>query len=105
MFDKFDNDKMSNGILLGFIAPFICFLAFYLIVFLTGLAFSLKPFVSLNSLLLLSIAPNFLLVRRSLSRKKMEHNGKGILLITFIFIMLFFLGRQYLLNIHLPGLI
>lgn len=104
MFDKFDKDLTAHGMLLGFFAPFTCFLVFYLIVFLIVMALSLKPFVSINSLALLSIAPNFLLVRRSLSRKKMEHHGRGVLLMTFVFIMLFFLGRQYLLSIHLPGL-
>ena len=104
MFEKFDIDLTARGMLLGFIAPFVCFTLFYLLVFLVGFTFSLKAFVSLNSLVLLGTAPNFLLVRRSLSRKKMEHNGRGILMMTFVYIMLFFLSRNLLLGIHLPGL-
>ena len=104
MFKHFDEDITTKGMLLGFISPPVCFTAFYLVVFLVYLAFFPEPFITLNSLVMLSIAPNFLLVRRSFNAKKMENNGKGVLATTFVYIMLFFLARNLLLGIHLPGL-
>ncbi len=91
--------------LIGFIAPIIVYPVFYMIVFLVWKIFPLKPFINLNGLILLSIAPNFLLIRQAMSRKKLEHTGGGLVALTFIYIMLFFLARNYIASIQLPGLI
>jgi len=91
--------------LMGLVAPFIFFSTLYAVVFLVGIVFAQPPFMRFNSLVLLGIAPNFLLVRRFMSRNKMEHTGGGLVAVTFAYIMLFFLMRSYLVDIRLPGLL
>jgi hypothetical protein len=101
----YNKDNAKYGMLLGFVAPLLFFSAFYLVIFLVGLVFSLQPFIRLHSLILLSIAPNFLLVRGFMSRRKMEHSGGGLVAVTFAYIMFFFLLKSYLLDFRLPGLL
>lgn len=99
-----NKDHTATGALIGALAPAVVLTIVYLVVYSVTKLFSILPFVSLNSLVLLSIAPNFLLVRYFFLRKKQEQTSKGCLVITVGYIILFFIfihGKQLY---HLPGM-
>lgn len=99
-----NKDSTYYGIMLGALLPFGFLAVFYLLVFSFILISGMEAFVTLNSLVILSIAPNFLLVRYLINKKHQEQSGKGVLIITVGYILLFFLFVHGTSLIHLPGL-
>lgn len=100
-----NKDSVYFGILLGALLPFGFLAVFYLLIFLIIQVSGIQPFLSLNSLILLSIAPNFLIIRYFFNKKHLEHTGSGILIISVGYVFLFFLFVHGTRLIHLPGLI
>jgi hypothetical protein len=99
-----NKDSFPVGFLLGLIAPALFFIGFYAIIYIIVILLNVPAFLPLRSLVLLSIAPNFLLVRQYYNKKKLEHTGQGILVITVVYIVLFFIFIHGRTLGHLPGL-
>ncbi len=97
-------DQTPYGILLGAILPVIVLPCVYLLFFLLSLLPFIGPLITLNSLILLSFAPNLFLLRHFFTRLRFEHAGKGVLIISVLYFLLFFLlihGRPLF---EVPGL-
>jgi len=82
-------DSMILGIVIGFLCPIMLFGILYLISH--GFAPEGKEFlIQLPNLQLISISPNLFTLRYYLVKLKLDKTGRGILLITFIFAILYF---------------
>lgn len=97
-------DSLPIGILVGAVSPFIFLPVFYGIIYLVVMVFGAQAFMTLNSLILLSIAPNFILVRYFFNRRKQEHTGQGVIFITVGYVLMFFIFIHGTRLLHLPGL-
>lgn len=84
-------DSLWLGILIGIVFPFI----FYGLLVLVNLAisglFSESQEIKKNTMFLLSIFINLLPIRIYFVSLKMDMTGRGILLITFALMLLFFI--------------
>ena len=92
------------GFIIGAIAPFISLPVLYGIIYLIVKLFGIQPFIPLNSLILLSIAPNFFALRFFYNKQHVEHTGQGVLFITVGYVLLFFLFVHGKNLMQLPGL-
>ena len=99
-----NKNSLPLGILFGLIAPVLFFIVFYAVIYLVVTLFGLQPFLPLNSLVLLSLAPNFILVRYFFNTKKLEHTGQGLIFITLGLVAMFFIFIHGKNLMHLPGL-
>ncbi|MCX6269703.1 MAG: hypothetical protein NTU44_00500 [Bacteroidetes bacterium] len=97
-------DSMPIGGLLGIVFPIGSFIAFYLIFFGIVSVTHIQPFITLNTLILLSIAPNFFILRFYYNTKDKEITGKGMLLASLALIILFFIFVHKARLGTLPGL-
>lgn len=88
--EKLRRDSMWLGIIIGILFPGILF----------GILFTLSTFfapegknylIKLTTLILVSIFPNLFTLRYYLVKLKYDRTGRGILLITFIFAILYFI--------------
>lgn len=87
--EKLRSDKLWLGILIGTVIPVVLFGILYL------LSHYLAPegkdyIVKLPTLLLISIFSNLFILRYYLVKLKYDRTGRGILLVTFIFAILYF---------------
>ena len=85
-------------------APIVIFLVLYALIWVIVTAFGLYPFLKESSLAIISIALNFLLIRYFFNTKELHDTGKGLLLITVGWVLIFFLTKDMWVQIHLPGL-
>ena len=92
------------GFLIGAVAPLVSLPLIYGIIYLIVSIFSMQPFIPLNSLILLSVVPNFIGLRFFYNKQHTEHTGQGILFITVAYVLLFFIFMHGKSLIHLPGL-
>jgi hypothetical protein len=100
----FKQDKTSFGIQLGLGSPLAVFGVLYLIIFLVVKIGGMEPFMTQNSLIILSVVLNFIWIRYYFNTLKFQETGKGILLVTFVLIMIFFLLNRQFESSILPGL-
>ena len=100
----FKKDNIYFGMGIAAATPPIVFLIFYTIIWLVVTIFGLYPFMMHSQLAVLSIAPDFILLRIFFSGKKLHETGKGILLLTFAWVLVIFLFKDFWTQIHLPGL-
>ncbi len=87
--EKLRSDKLWLGVLIGTLIPAILFGILY------SLSHYLAPdgrdyIVKLPTLLLISIFSNLFSLRYYLVKLKYDRTGRGILLVTFIFAILYF---------------
>ncbi len=98
MIEKLRRDNIWMGILLGLVIPAALFGILYGIIAIIENYTGKIAFVSIQKVLLLSIIPNLFLLRYYLLKLKYDLTGRGILLITFIwgvlFIVLHFVIKQ-----------
>ncbi len=100
----FKKDDIYLGMKIAAVSPPITFLVLYGLIWLIVTVFGLYPFLQQSSLAMLGIAANFVLLRYFFSGKGLHETGKGILLITFAWVLAFFLLKSVWVQIHLPGL-
>lgn len=89
-------DNIFFGIFLGLVLPLALFSLLFLAGTLTepGSAWA-RPFER-DRMALLSMVINLLLIRLYFVRWKLDKTGRGVLLITFILVLLFFIFKKYL---------
>lgn len=87
-------DSMGLGIALGILLPVVCF----------GILFTISSFfapqgkdylIKLSSVILVSVFANLFTMRHYLVKLKFDKTGRGILLITFIFAIAYFVCYHY----------
>ncbi len=88
--EKLRRDNMWLGLLIGFISPTVLFGILYL------LSHYFAPegkeyIVKLPTIILVSIFPNLFTLRYYLVKLKFDRTGRGILLVTFAFAILYFI--------------
>ena len=86
MIEKLRRDNIWMGILLGILLPLLLFGILYGILLRTG---NIKENITMQKILLLSILPNLFLLRYYLLKLKYDLTGRGILLATFLYGILF----------------
>jgi len=82
-------DSMILGIVLGVILPALLFAILYFLSRIFAPAGKVYV-VQLSIIVLLSIFPNLFTLRYYLKTLKFDRTGRGILLVTFIFAILYF---------------
>ena len=99
MIAQLKKDQYATGIIIGLILPIISFALVYLLN-LALIKLSLASYyLELKSHFLLSIAVNVLPIRYYFVNLKFEKTGRGVLLITFILVMLFFALNDWITSI------
>jgi hypothetical protein len=89
----FDRDSFLFGIIVGAIAPWILFGILYGLNILLGELFLKIPFLLCTSTLqLIAIVVNVMLLRQYMVKRKYDKTGRGILLLTFIYIIAYFVN-------------
>ncbi|MDR0368509.1 MAG: hypothetical protein LBH82_05145 [Bacteroidales bacterium] len=87
-------DAMGLGVVLGFLLPVVCF----------GILFAVSFFfapegknylIKLSSVILVSVFANLFTMRHYLVKLKFDKTGRGILLITFILAIAYFVCYHY----------
>lgn len=84
-------DKISLGILLGFIIPFPVALLFAAIIRLLQYSFHVLNSIRDVDILLLGIAVNLVIMRFYFIRYKCMNTGKGLLIVSASLVILFFI--------------
>jgi hypothetical protein len=85
-----NKDSFILGIILGIIIPAIVFGLLYLAAYAVKFI-SAGIQINAHVLLLVSFLPNLFIMRYYLVNRKLDKTGRGILLITFIYFILYFL--------------
>jgi len=86
----FNKDAYWFGILVGFVAPLLFFAVLYGALQAYQWISGTPADIDTGSLQLISTAINLIFIRYYLVNKKYDETGRGILLITFIFVIAFF---------------
>lgn len=84
-------DSLWLGILIGIVSPFVFFGFLVLVNLVISGLFSEDQEIRRNTMFLLSIFINLLPIRIYFVSLKMDKTGRGILLITFALMLLFFM--------------
>lgn len=90
-------DSFPFGLSVGAVLPWAIFGILYGINYVIGKWHYNVPFIQTSTLMLISIIGNVLLMRYYLVKLKFEKSGKGVLIFTFSYIILFFV-YDYLLK-------
>lgn len=87
-----EQNSFLLGITMGIIIPCITFCLLYLFLVLLPIIFIQKSqLIKSSTLLLLSIFPNALIMRFYLLKLQLDKTGRGIMLTTFVLIILYFI--------------
>jgi len=83
-------DSLALGIVIGFVCPIVLFAVLYF------LSRTFAPagkdyLVQLPTVELLAMLPNLFTLRHYLVKLKLDKTGRGILLVTFVFAILYFI--------------
>ena len=84
-------DDLVFGFVAGLIVPLILFGGIFGLHLLLIRTFSILPLLNLKKMILISLIPNILLFRYYMLKLKFESSGKGILAVTVIIVLLFFI--------------
>ncbi len=95
------NDKISLGVLIGLIIPVPVALFFAVILRLVQINFHILARTRMTDMLLLGLAVNLVVMRYYFLKLKFENTGKGIMIVTLIIILAFFLFLKNS-NLSLP---
>jgi|AntAceMinimDraft_17_1070374.scaffolds.fasta_scaffold04605_2 hypothetical protein len=90
MLNKLKKDSMILGVIMGLLLPLITYFILNKGIFLIKEIFDLDSFISNNKLMLISIFINLFTLRYYFVTLKYEKSGRGILLVTFIYIIAYF---------------
>jgi hypothetical protein len=95
-----NRDNFILGVAIGAIAPWILFGILYLLNILLGqviIKVPNPPLVSTSTLELIAIVVNVMLMRRYMVRLKYDKTGRGLLIMTFVYIIAYFVN-DYLIK-------
>jgi hypothetical protein len=84
-------DSIYFGLLIGSISPLIVFAILYSLLDLAEMIFAMEWLNERPALKLISIAINLLLLRYYFVRLKFENTGRGLLIITFVYVIAYFI--------------
>ena len=94
----FKRDNLLFGLLFGAVVPCILFgLLYALNRWVSNLFHHEQTIIQTSTLQLIAIVVNVLMIRQYLSKWKYDKTGKGVLLVTFVYIIAFF-AKEYLLK-------
>lgn len=85
------NDKLSLGILIALVIPLPIAVLFATILRLIQINFHILGNTRITDMLLLGIGMNLIIMRYYIIKLKFENTAKGIIIASFIIILLFFL--------------
>ncbi|HNW98937.1 MAG TPA: hypothetical protein PKK00_11055 [Bacteroidales bacterium] len=93
----FNQNSFTLGLIIGIVAPCILYGIIYSIDLLIRNIFEMYVLLTPSTMQLTSIIVSILAMRYYLVKLKYEKTGKGLLLVTFIFIIAFFVN-EYLIK-------
>lgn len=99
MRDKLRQDSFGMGTFLGIVLPLVVFGILWGIIKIIGLIAGIAELVRVDKIILLSICVNLFTLRYYLLKLKMDKTGRGILAVTFIFGLLFFILEIYIFKV------
>lgn len=89
--DWLKKDKLSLGVLIGLVIPLPVAVLFAVILRLVQINFHILDNTRITDMLLLGVAVNLLIMRYYIIKLKFENTAKGLIIVSFIIILLFFL--------------
>ena len=95
------NDKISLGVLIGLVIPLPVALFFAVVLRLVQINFHILARTRMTDMLLLGLAVNLIVMRYYFLKLKFENTGKGIMIVTLIIILAFFIFLKNS-NLSLP---
>jgi len=87
---KLKQNSYNQGAILGIITPFLTLVIIYYLLMIAASIFNFRPF-HIEQFYLLSVVGNLFLMRYFLVELKYTKTGKGILAITFMLIIAYFI--------------
>jgi hypothetical protein len=91
-------DNLLFGVIFSAVVPWIIFgLLYALNRWISDMAHHEQAIIQTSTLQLIAIVVNVLMIRQYLSKWKYDKTGKGVLLVTFVYIIAFF-AKEYLLK-------
>lgn len=85
-------DKFLLGIIIGAVTPWILFgILYYLNVFIGSFHYDVA-FLRVSTLQLIAIVVNVFFLRYYLATLKFDKTGRGVLLVTFVYILAYFVN-------------
>jgi hypothetical protein len=93
----FNKDNFIFGIAIGAIVPLIFFGIIYGIDYLLRQILDKDLLISISTMQLVAIVGNVLLMRNYLVKKKYDKTGRGLLLMSFVYILAYFIN-DYLIK-------
>lgn len=87
-----DYKKNSHffGGLIGLVFPLLVYFLLILIAYVLNAVFSIETSAYIDKMRLISIVVNLILLRYYFVKLKFELTGRGILLVTFIYVLVYF---------------
>jgi len=85
------NDKLSLGTLIALVIPLPVAVLFATILRLIQINFHILENTRITDMLLLGVGMNLIIMRYYIVKLKFENTAKGIIIVSFIIIILFFL--------------
>ncbi len=86
-----NRDSFPFGVILGAVTPALFLGVLFLINFLIEKWIVYGTFIKFNTLILVSITLDLIIMRYYFVKLKFDKTGRGILLVTFIYMMSFFI--------------
>jgi hypothetical protein len=94
----FKQDNLLLGVILGAVCPWILFAILYYLNILLGNLFLHVPFfLKTSTLQLIAIVVNVFIMRQYLVKLKYDKTGRGVLLLTFVYILAYFV-KEFIVN-------
>jgi hypothetical protein len=89
--DWLKKDKLSLGVLIGLVIPLPVAVLFAVILRLIQANFHILENTRITDMLLLGVGANLLIMRYYIVKLKFENTAKGLIIVSFVIILLFFL--------------
>ena len=89
--DWLKKDKLSLGALIGLVIPLPVAVLFAVVLRLIQVNFHILQNTRIADMLLLGVAFNLLIMRYYIIKLKFENTAKGLIIVSFVIILLFFL--------------
>lgn len=90
MIKFFNKDSHGTGALIGLLLPLLAYGLLILVNSLVQTIFKLDEFAEDATLRLIGIAFNMIPLRYYLVKAKMEQTGRGLLLVSFVYVVVYF---------------
>ena len=89
--DWLKKDELSLGVLIGLVIPLPVAVIFAVLVRLIQINFHILSNTRITDMLLLGVGANLLIMRYYIVKLKFENTAKGLMIVSFIIVLLFFL--------------